>query len=142
MRSSPLRRVSSADTALGVAQVGDLLRFARSLNAYRDSKRLLHSLPEELSSVVESDTTVLIHAIDGEFSWYAADGDGSPLGFEPELPQWRAEIREFLSAHLEPVVVASLSRETRFPSLVQFFRTHENQSMCILPLSKGPLVAG
>jgi formate hydrogenlyase transcriptional activator len=138
MRSLPLRRVSSVETAPHVEQIGSLLRFARSLDAYRDPERLLCSLPAELSSVVDADTTVLIHAIGGDSSWYAVDGDGSTLDFEPELAQWRTEMREFLFEQLEPVVVPSLERETRFPSLVRFFRTHGNQSLCILPLNKAP----
>jgi formate hydrogenlyase transcriptional activator len=136
MSSSPLRRLSSVDPAPSVEQMGNLLRFARSLDAYRDPERLLRSLPGELSSVVDADTTALIHVIGGEFSWHAVDGDGSTLGFQPELPQCRSEIAEFLSAYLEPVVVASLERETRFPGIIRFFRTYGNQSLCILPLTK------
>jgi formate hydrogenlyase transcriptional activator len=136
MSSSPLRRLSSVDPATSVEQMGNLLRFARSLDAYRDPERLLRSLPGELSSVVDADTTALIHVIGGEFSWHAVDGDGSTLGFQPELPQCRSEIAEFLSAYLEPVVVASLERETRFPGIIRFFRTYGNQSLCILPLTK------
>jgi formate hydrogenlyase transcriptional activator len=138
MRSSPLRRVSSVDTAPNIAQIEELLRFARSLDAYRDPKRLLCSLPAELSTVVEANTTALVHMTGSDSSWYAVNGDGSTLGLEPELPQWRAEIREFLSVHLEPVVVESLERETRFPGIVRFFRTCGNQSLCILPLNRTP----
>jgi len=138
MRSSPLRRVSPVDIASQVEQIGDLLRFARSLDAYRDPDRLLRSLPGELSSVVASNTTAVIHVIGGDPSWYAVDGDGSAISPEPELPEWRAEIMEFLSAHREPVVVASLEREARFPGIVRFFRTYGNQSLCILPLNKMP----
>jgi formate hydrogenlyase transcriptional activator len=138
MRSSPLRRVSSVDTAPEVEQIGDLLRFARNLDAYRDPDRLLCSLPAELSAVAGSHTTALVHVTGDDSSWYAVDADGITINLEPELPQWRAEIEKFLSGHPQPVVVTSLDREARFPGVFRFFRAHGNQSLCLLPLSKTP----
>jgi formate hydrogenlyase transcriptional activator len=138
MRSSPLRHVSSLDTAPGVEQIGDLLRFARSLVAYHDPERLLCSLPAELSSVTGSNTTALIHVTGGHSSCYAVDAEGLTINLGPELPQWRAEIEEFLSEHAQPVVVTSLDREARFPGVFRFFRTHGNQSLCLVPLNRTP----
>jgi formate hydrogenlyase transcriptional activator len=141
MRSSPLRRVFSADTAPHIEQIDDLLRFASSLDSYRDPEGLLYSLPAELSSVANADTIALFHVIGDDSSSYAVDGEGSVLSFKPESPQWQVEIREFLSAHVEPVVT-SLERETRFPGIVRFFRAYGNHSLCILPLNKAPRGAG
>jgi formate hydrogenlyase transcriptional activator len=138
MRSSPLHRVSSDDSTPHVEEIGELLRFARSLDAYRDPERLLRSLPAELSSVAGSNTTSLFHVMGGDSFWCAVDADGSMIDLEPELPQWRAEIKEFLSGHPDPVVITSLEGEARFPGIVRFFRTHGNQSLCILPLNKTP----
>jgi formate hydrogenlyase transcriptional activator len=138
MRSSPLRRVSPGDATPHVEKIEDLFRFARSLDAYRDPERLLRSLPLELSSVVGSNTTALVHVTGSDSLWYAVDADGFTIDLEPELPQWRAEINEFLSGCTEPVVVNSLDQEARFPGIVRFFRTHGNQSLCILPLDKMP----
>jgi formate hydrogenlyase transcriptional activator len=142
MRSSPLRRVSSVDTAPEVEQLGDLLRFARSLDAYRDPERLLCSLPAELSSVTGSNTIALIHVNGGDSSWYAVDADGLTINLQPELPQWRAEIEEFLSGHPQPAVVTSLDQEARFPAVFRFFRAHGNQSLCLLPLDRTPCGLG
>jgi formate hydrogenlyase transcriptional activator len=138
MRSPSLRRVSSVDTVPEAEQIGDLLRFARSLDAYRDPERLLCSLPAELSSVAGSNTTALIH-VNGDYSsWYAVDADGFTINLEPELPQWRAEIEAFVSGRPQPVVVTSLDREARFPGVFRFFRAHGNQSLCLLPLNRTP----
>jgi formate hydrogenlyase transcriptional activator len=138
MRSPSLRRVSSVDTVPEAEQIGDLLRFARSLDAYRDPERLLCSLPAELSSVAGSNTTALIH-VNGDYSsWYAVDADGFTINLEPETPQWRAEIEAFVSGRPQPVVVTSLDREVRFPGVFRFFRAHGNQSLCLLPLNRTP----
>ena len=142
MRSSPLRHVSSVDTAPEIEQIGDLLRFARSLDAYRDPERLLCSLPAELSSVAGSNTTALVHMTGGNSSWYAVDANGLTINLEPELPQWQAEIEEFLSGYPKPVVVTSLDREARFPGVFRFFRAHGNRSLCLLPLNRTPTGLG
>ncbi|WP_353062429.1 sigma 54-interacting transcriptional regulator [Tunturibacter psychrotolerans] len=135
MRSSPLRRVSSEGSTSHVEEIEVLLRFARNLDVYRDPGQLLRSLPAELSSVAGSNTTALVHVIGGDSSAYAVDADGFTINLEPELPQWRAEIEEFLSGHPQPVLVTSLDREARFPGVFQFFRAHGNHSLCVLPLN-------
>ncbi|NYF52103.1 sigma 54-interacting transcriptional regulator [Tunturiibacter gelidoferens] len=142
MRSSPLHHISPVDIATNVEQMGDLLRFAHNLDAYRDPEQLLRCLPAELSSVVVSNTTALIQMTGTDLSWYAVDGETSAIGLQPDLPQRRDEISEFLTAHQQPVVLASLDREARFPGIVRFFRTHGNQSLCVLPLNKAGGRAG
>ena len=98
--------------------------------------RLLRSVPGELRSVVNSHTTALIHLNGGEASWYAIDNERSAIVLEPEMPQWRDEIRQLLSGRPEPFVVSSLDQEARFPDIVRFFRMQGNESLCILPLRK------
>jgi formate hydrogenlyase transcriptional activator len=142
MSSSPLHRVSVVGFASRVEHNGDLLYFARSLDAYRDPEQLLRSLPAELSSVVPSNTTALIYMIGSDPYWNAVDSEGSAINLEPELSQWRDEIREFLAAHLQPVVIVSLEGEARFPAIAQLFLEYGNQSLCVLPLNKTPDRAG
>jgi formate hydrogenlyase transcriptional activator len=136
MRNTHLSGVPQIDAALYAEQIEDLLRFARSLDAHSDPERLLRSLPGELRSVVISDTTALIHMNGGDPSWYAVDSARPAIVLEPELPEWREEIRQLLSEHPQPFVVSSLDQECRFPGIVGFFRVHGNESLCILPLKK------
>jgi formate hydrogenlyase transcriptional activator len=136
MRSSPLHRVAPTDFASHVEQNGDILHFARSLDAYRDLERLLRSLPVELSSVVASNTTALIYMVGSDPFWNAVDSEGSAIDLEPELPLWRDEIREFLTAYVQPFVIPSFDVEARFPAVVRFFRKCGNQSLYIFPIYK------
>jgi formate hydrogenlyase transcriptional activator len=138
MRSSPLHRVHGVDSSSNVEEIGELLRFARSLDAYRDPEPLLRSLPAELSSVAAFNTAALIQISGADTSCYAADSEGSELGLGARLSLHRAEIDEFLTAHMESVVVESLDEEDRFPEVVRFFRTQGNRSLCVLPLNKAP----
>ena len=69
-------------------------------------------------------------------SWYAVDSDQLSVVLEPKMPEWRGEIRQLLSEHLQPFVASSLDQEFQIPGIVQFFRAHGNESLCILPLKK------
>jgi formate hydrogenlyase transcriptional activator len=143
MRSLHLQSAPTADSGLQPEQVVDLLRFARSLDAYSDPERLLCSLPAELCSVVRSNTTALIH-INGDYvSWYAVDSKRSEIGAQLEMSQWQDEIFQLLSEHPKPIIFSSLEQEFRLPGIVGFFSRYGNQSLCILPLNKalGPLGA-
>jgi formate hydrogenlyase transcriptional activator len=142
MSSSPLQHVSAADIGTNVEPIRDLLRFAHNLDAHRDPEQLLRCVPAELASFVVSNTTALIHTIGADLSWYAVDGQTSAIEAEPEVPQWREEIREFLTAHPQPVIVESLDGYAQLPGIVRFFRMHGNQSLCVLPLHKAPALGG
>jgi formate hydrogenlyase transcriptional activator len=141
MRSLHLNHVFPVDIASDAEPIGNLLRFAHNLDAYRDPEQLLRCLPAELSSVVVSNTTALIQMTGADFSWYAIDGGTSVIDLEPELPQWREEIRDFLAVDPQPVV-DSLDGEARFPGIARFFRMHGNQSLCVLPLNKTRALVG
>jgi formate hydrogenlyase transcriptional activator len=121
MRSLHLQSAPTADSGLQPEQVVDLLRFARSLDAYSDPERLLCSLPAELCSVVRSNTTALIH-INGDYvSWYAVDSKRSEIGAQLEMSQWQDEIFQLLSEHPKPIIFSSLEQEFRLPGIVGFF---------------------
>jgi formate hydrogenlyase transcriptional activator len=101
-------------------------------------ERLLRSLPVELCSVVTSNTTALIHRNGVSLSWYAVDSKKSAINTELETSQLQDEICLLLSEHRQPIVISSLDQEARFSGFFQFFRNHGNQSLCVLPLNKGP----
>jgi formate hydrogenlyase transcriptional activator len=142
MRSLDLHSVPPIDSAQQSEWVEDLLRFARSLDAYSDPERLLCSLPDELCSVFRSNTTALIH-INGDYvSWYAVDSKRSAISAQLEMSQWQDEIFQLLAEHPEPIVFSSLDQELRFPGIVGFFSRYGNQSLCIFPLNKVPGPSG
>src|SRR6202023_4367430 len=85
MRSLDLQSISPVDSAQQSDWVEDLLRFAQSLDAYSDPEQLLGSLPAELSSVVMSNTTVLIHINGDHVSSFAVDSKGSSIGAQLEM---------------------------------------------------------
>jgi formate hydrogenlyase transcriptional activator len=136
MRSLDLQSISPVDSAQQSDWVEDLLRFAQSLDAYSDPEQLLGSLPAELSSVVMSNTTVLIHINGDHVSSYAVDSKGSSIGAQLEMSQWQDEIFQLLAEHPEPTIFSSLDQELRFPGMIGFFSRCGNQSLCMLPLNK------
>lgn len=139
MRSSHLHSPPPIDTAPQSEQIEDLLRFTRSLDAYSDANGLLRSLPAELSSIVASNTTVLIHMNgDGRagLSCYAVDGKRAAIHEDFEMSQWHDEICQLLSVYPHPIVFSPLDSNGNFPALFQFFRKYGNQSLCVLPLNK------
>jgi formate hydrogenlyase transcriptional activator len=143
MRSLHLQSIPPGESAPPAEQVEDLLRFARSLDAYSDPEQLLRSLPAELCSVVMSNTTALVHLDDDRVSCYAVDSKRSPINAELEMSQWQSELFQLLYRPPEAIVFSSLDQETRFPGIVGFFSRYGNQSLCLLPLNKalGPLGA-
>jgi formate hydrogenlyase transcriptional activator len=136
--SSHLHHVPPVDISPQSEQIEELLRFARSLDAHTHPERLLRSLPVELCSVVTSNTTALIHRNGVSLSWYAVDSKKSAINTELETSQLQDEICLLLSEHRQPIVISSLDQEARFSGFFQFFRNHGNQSLCVLPLNKGP----
>jgi formate hydrogenlyase transcriptional activator len=136
--SSHLHHVPTVDISPQSEQIEELLRFARSLDAHTHPEGLLRSLPVELCSVVTSNTTALIHRNGDSLSWYAVDSKKSAINTELETSQLQDEICLLLSEHRQPIVISSLDQEARFSGFFQFFRNHGNQSLCVLPLNKGP----
>lgn len=125
MRSSHIHRLSSFDTGPQSEEIEELLRFARSLDAHPDADRLLRSLPGELSSIVASNTTALIHMNGDGLSCYALESKKSVIEVEFEASQWQDEIDRLLSHHLQPVVFSPLDSKVTFPALFRSFANTE-----------------
>ena len=146
MRSLQPHSPPAIGTAPQSEQIEDLLRFTRNLDAYSDANGLLHSLPAELSSIVASNTTALIH-INGDgaagLSCYAVDRRRAAIHGGFETSQWHDEIYQLLSGYPHPIVFSPLDSNGKFAALFRFFRKYGNQSLCVLPLDKahGPLGA-
>ena len=126
----------SADVSLQPAQVEELLRFVRSLDAYCEPDQLLRSLPPMLSELVVSNTTALVVVNSGILSGYVAAHE-STIATESALEPWRPEMQQIMSQEPHPVVVSPLDSETEFRGIGQFFREYGNKSLWMLPLNMG-----
>ncbi len=134
MRSPQLQRDLSADISLRPAQVDELLRFVRGLDAYCDPDQLLRFLPSMLSKLAVSDTTALVVVNNGILSGYVVDYEDT-IAAESALEPWRSEIHQIMSPQAHPVIVSPLDTKTEFSGIGQFFRQHGNESLCLLPLN-------
>jgi formate hydrogenlyase transcriptional activator len=137
MRTSRLQRSHSINIAIAQrsGQVEELQRFARRLDAHSDLEQLLRSLPAELGTLVTANTTALIYINEGNFCLYGVDGERSAIGGQSAMTQWRDEVDRLISEQPQPFVISSLDQEIRFPQVVQFFREHGNESLCVRPLN-------
>ena len=62
----------------------------------------------------------------------------SAINAELETSQLQDEICQLLSEPSQPIVFSSLDQDVRFSRLFRFFHNQGNQSLCVLPLTKGP----
>jgi formate hydrogenlyase transcriptional activator len=124
----------SADISLQPAQVEELLRFVRSLDAYCEPDQLLRSLPPMLSELVVSNTTALAVVNSGILSGYVVGHEGT-IATESALELFRPEIQQIMSQEPHPVVISPVDSETEFRGICQFFREYGNESLCMLPLN-------
>jgi formate hydrogenlyase transcriptional activator len=134
MRSPHPQRVSSADTGLQATQIEELLHLIRGFAAYSDAAQLLSHVPSVLSNLTGSDASGLILVNDGTLSCYLVDREGSVIA-ESVSETWHSEICQFISERSEPIVVSLLDPEIEFRGMVQFFREHGHESLCLLPLT-------
>ena len=126
---------SYIDTSLRSEQIGDLVRFVRSLDEYSDPEHLARSLPSELCNLIDSNTTALVLSRGSSLSGFVLDGIGHPIRLEPRKEPWHDEVCQIISGQSNPFVVPSLLQETRFHEIVRFFSERGNQSLCVLPLN-------
>jgi len=134
MRSPHPPLVSSADIGLQATQIEELLHFVHGFAAYSDPDHLLRQLPSVLSNLIGSDATGLILVNDDTLSCHVVDRDGTVIA-ESAPETWRSEVRQLISERQRPIVVSLLDPETEFRGVVQFFREHGDESLCVLPLN-------
>lgn len=134
LRSHQQRVHLSNDTPLRTGQLEEILRFTRSMDALSDPEQLLRVLPNQLSSLVPSNTIALVYGRDATLSYHVVDRGGEAIKGTSTTEPWQ-EIRHLVAERAQPLVLSSLEQEALLPGTVRFFREHGNHSLCLLPLS-------
>ncbi len=114
-----------------------LSRVSRAICEYRDPRELFRVLAGELRGAVKFDFVALFlydeaaHKLRNPImETVNGPGFAIPEDFPPE-----DTITWWILQHGEPVVIPSRDEETRFPHMMEVYRTYGVQSACILPLT-------
>src|SRR6202158_98423 len=114
-----------------------LIRVSQAIGAHRDPNDLFRAMATELRHVVQFDGIAVAQydEASNEIVWSACEvcsqqGPVSP----PDIPADET-ITKWVYQRQEPLVIPSLDRENRFPSMVAFLKEKGFQSVCALPLT-------
>jgi formate hydrogenlyase transcriptional activator len=121
------------DRPLSAEHEEELLRFARSLDAYAEPERILRALPVELRRVIACDTAAVLYTHEGDVSWHGIDEPDCATP-EPVIAECRDTILPLLQQRERPLILPSLDQETRFGETVRFFHESGSQSLCLLAM--------
>lgn len=119
------------------AQYEALSRVSRAISKYRDQKELFRVLADELRPAVNFNFLAVLfynETLDKIHTPVIEVIAGHGFAFPPDFPA-NETITWWVWQHQEPVVIPSRDEETRFPRVMELFRTYGVQSACILPLS-------
>ena len=113
----------------------DFLRFTRRLGEYQNAERLLQALPSTLHDLVPANTFTVIHESGSHSasSLIIDSGTREPLD-PPHLSLHGASESLLVSGQQGPLVIPSVTEETRFPDVLEWFQSHGDRSLCVLPL--------
>jgi formate hydrogenlyase transcriptional activator len=114
-----------------------LIRVSQAIGAHRDPKDLFAALATELHQVIQFDGIVVAQYDEAanEIVWHACqtcpqEGTVSPPGAPAE-----ETITKWVYDRQKPLVIPSLSQETRFPVMTAFLREKGFESICAFPLT-------
>jgi len=112
-----------------------LIRLATAIRAHRDPEKLFHVLVRELCSVVPFDAIAQFDESSNKVHWHLGEvcnrpgtETGTELAKEETLAWW-------VHLHQQPIVIASVDTETRFPRMMERFKEYGVRSVCALPMS-------
>jgi formate hydrogenlyase transcriptional activator len=125
------------DQGLSHTSDAGFLGFARHLSQYENPQQLLQALPSTLHSLVPANTLVVVlhehHS--GHIDYVAIDKQGRKLQNLPDAFAQRTSAWFRVYENQSSMLISSLSEVTEFPDCAQWFISHGNQSLYILPLS-------
>jgi formate hydrogenlyase transcriptional activator len=129
--------MSPTPTTRDASRYEALIRVSQAIGAHRDPKDLFAAMANELHRVVQFDGIVVAQYDEAanEIVWSACEvcsRQGPVPG--PDIPADES-ITKWVFLRQEPLVIPSLDREIRFPSMVAFLREKGFQSVCALPLT-------
>ena len=113
-----------------------LLRFTRELNEHRSVERLLQVLPSKLRDLISANTFIvsLPDRSQAPYSYFVDEKS------EPQVHvSWTPEACRWVHERQMPLLIPSVTQETRFPDLAEWSGIQRNGSadgsVCMLPLS-------
>jgi formate hydrogenlyase transcriptional activator len=114
-----------------------LVRVSQAIGAHRDPKDLFRAMATELQRVIQFDGIVVAQydEASNEVLWHACQvcdhqGPVSP----PPTPAGET-MTKWVYDRQKPLVIPSLSQETRFPGMTSFLQENGFESICALPLT-------
>jgi formate hydrogenlyase transcriptional activator len=130
-------RVASRSEAPSSERYEALIRVSQAIGAHRDPKELFPAMATALRRVLQFDGIVIAQydEASNEIVWNACEvcshqGPISP----PNIPADET-ITKWVYERQEPLVIASLADETRFPRMSEFLREKGFESVCALPMT-------
>jgi formate hydrogenlyase transcriptional activator len=114
-----------------------LIRVSQAIGAHRDPQDLFRAMATELRLVIQFDGIVVAQydEASNEILWHTCqfcDQEG-PISPPPTPPG--ETITKWVYERQTPLVIPSLSRETRFPGMTAFLQEKGFESACALPLT-------
>jgi len=114
-----------------------LLEVSESIALHRDLNALFHDLAGRLHPIVEFDFLSLVlhedardvmrlHILETDFETDLQAGKETPVERSLGGAVWRTQ---------QPLLIADVASETRFPEMMQVLRQHQVGSVCTLPLT-------
>jgi formate hydrogenlyase transcriptional activator len=126
---------SSTRHRLSTATGHDLLRFTRRLGEYKDAERLLQALPSTFHDLLSANTFTVIHENGSHSASSLLIDEWTRESLDPPHQSLRGASQSFWVSELQgPLVIPSVSEETRFPDMMEWFHSHGDRSLCVLPL--------
>src|SRR5271156_3398987 len=117
------------------ARYESLIRLAGAIRAHRDPEKLFHTLVRELCQVVPFDAIAQYDESSNKVHWHLGEvchRSATQIGIEPAKEETLAW---WVHLHQQPLVIASVDTETRFPRMMERFREFGIRSICALPMS-------
>ena len=111
-----------------------LIRVAQAIKAHRGCDDLFQALAAELCKVVDFEAIYCMH-YDQPANRIAWLGAHSKNGIQrPDFPP-EETMTSWIYERQQPLIIPFLDQETRFPRVMEFFKTQGVQSICALPLT-------
>ena len=114
-----------------------LIRVSQAIGAHRDPKDLFRAMATELHRVVQFDGIVVAQydEASNEVLWNACQVCDEEGPVSPPCTPAGETMTKWVYDRQEPLVIPSLSQETRFPGMTAFLQENGFESICALPLT-------
>jgi formate hydrogenlyase transcriptional activator len=129
-------RLAPAEQSV-VARYEVLIRVSQAVSAYREPKKLFDILVNELRRVIEFDGIGIAQYDETTetIQWHVSIDCDEPNPTMKDKCVQKETMTCWVFQNQRPLVIPFVDQETRFPDTMEFLKTHEIQSVCMLPLT-------